>query len=39
MGIQHWAVLHFRRGAGGVSARELAALQATEIGFEGPTGI
>jgi SAM-dependent methyltransferase len=38
-GTQHWAVLHFQRGASGVDGAGLDSLPATEIAFEGTAGI
>ena len=37
-GTQHWAVLHFRRGASGVDAAQLPAAPVIDIGFDGPPG-
>ena len=36
MGIQHWAVLHFQRGAKGCGASTPAAWPVIDIAFEGP---
>jgi SAM-dependent methyltransferase len=38
-GIQHWAVLHFKRGATGIDVQALRERPVQAIGFEGPTGI
>ena len=38
-GIQHWAVLHFQRGAAGVDPASIASLTAHAMAFEGPAGL
>jgi hypothetical protein len=36
-GVQHWAVLHFQRGAGGGVPDSLRDWPVQEIAFDGPT--
>lgn len=38
LGVQHWAVLHFQRGARGLADVDWAVRPALEIGFDGPAG-
>ena len=36
MGTHHWAVLHFKRGGPRAAVTPIAALPATDIGFDAP---
>jgi hypothetical protein len=37
LGVQHWAVLHFQRGANGGVPATLRDLPVQDIAFDGPT--